>query len=99
MDTSVSLEDRIWFLHVCHHIPFSLYQQISPDVLFPGVDVDSVTGKVFWANQAGDFPFVGMDTNGCSFTTCPIVAGNRQSYVYQLSISKKFPVVSGGVRL
>ena len=25
MDSSVSLEDRIWFLRVCRHIPFSLY--------------------------------------------------------------------------
>lgn len=61
------------------------------------MDVDNVTGKVYWVNQAGDFPFLGMNTDGCTFTTCPIVAGNRQSYVYQLHISKKFPVVSGGV--
>ena len=27
MDSSVSLEDRIWFLRVCHHIPFSLYNR------------------------------------------------------------------------
>ena len=27
MDSSVWLEDRIWFLRVCHHIPFSLYTQ------------------------------------------------------------------------
>ena len=26
MDSSVLLEDRIWFLRVCHHIPFSLYR-------------------------------------------------------------------------
>jgi len=25
MDSSVSLEDRIWFLRVCHHVPFALY--------------------------------------------------------------------------
>jgi len=75
------------------------YQQISAVVLFPGVDVDSVTGKVYWVNSAGEFPFLGMNSDGCSFTTCPVVAGNMHSYVYQLSISKKFPVVSGGVRL
>jgi len=28
MDSSVSLEDQIWFLRVCHHIPFSLYQTL-----------------------------------------------------------------------
>jgi hypothetical protein len=72
------------------------YQQITAVVFFPAVDVDSVTGQVYWVNQVGDLPFVGMNTNGCTFTTCPIVAGSRQSYVYQLSISKKFPVVSGG---
>jgi len=27
MDSSVSLEDQIWFLRVCHHILFSLYCQ------------------------------------------------------------------------
>jgi len=26
MDSSVSLEDRFWFLRVCHHIPFSVYR-------------------------------------------------------------------------
>ena len=25
MNSSVSLEDRIWFLRVCHHVPFALY--------------------------------------------------------------------------
>ena len=25
MDSSVSLENRIWFLRICHHVPFSLY--------------------------------------------------------------------------
>ena len=24
-----SLEDRIWFLRVCHHVPFSLYQRLG----------------------------------------------------------------------
>jgi hypothetical protein len=69
----------------------------NKQALFPDVDTDSVTGKVYWVNQAGDFPFVGMNTDGCTFTTCPILAGNRQTYVYQLNISKKFPVVSGAV--
>jgi Niemann-Pick C2 protein len=58
---------------------------------------DNVTGKVFWVNQLGDLPFVGMNSDGCYFTTCPIQAGNRQTYEYQLGISKKFPVVSGTV--
>jgi hypothetical protein len=42
----------------------------------------------------GDLPFVGMNSDACTFTTCPIQADSRQTYEYQLSISKKFPVVS-----
>ena len=28
MDSSVSLEDRIWFLRLWRHIPFSLYHEL-----------------------------------------------------------------------
>jgi len=28
MDSSVSLENQIWFLRVCHHVPFLLYKHI-----------------------------------------------------------------------
>jgi len=31
MDSSVSLEDQIWFLRVCHHVPFSLYNELVVD--------------------------------------------------------------------
>ncbi|KDR10612.1 hypothetical protein L798_15140, partial [Zootermopsis nevadensis] len=58
----------------------------------PTVSGDGLTGKIFWVNQMGDLPFVGMNSDACSFTTCPIQAGNRQTYEYQLSVSKKFPV-------
>ncbi|GFG31343.1 hypothetical protein Cfor_08430, partial [Coptotermes formosanus] len=50
------------------------------------VDPENVTGKVYWVSQAGDFPFVGMNTDDCTFTTCPIRAGNRQTYVCQVNI-------------
>jgi hypothetical protein len=55
---------------------------------------DNLTGKVYWANQMGDLPFLGMNSNACQFMSCPVQAGNRQTYEYRLSISKKFPVVS-----
>ena len=38
MDSSVSLEDRIWFLRVCHHIPFALYLQQGTKAFFGYVD-------------------------------------------------------------
>ncbi|GFG38220.1 hypothetical protein Cfor_12218, partial [Coptotermes formosanus] len=66
-------------------------QQTCGVVSFPAVDPENVTGKVYWVNQAGDFPFVGMNTDGCTCTTCPIRAGNRQTYMYQANISKKSP--------
>jgi hypothetical protein len=62
--------------------------------LFAAVDSQTLTSKVYWVNQMGEIPFVGMNSDGCAFTTCPIQADRRQAYEYQLSISKKFPVVS-----
>jgi len=35
MDSSVSLEDQIWFLRVCHHIPFSLYSDAVTGLVWP----------------------------------------------------------------
>ena len=35
MDSSVSLEDRICFLRVCHHVPFSLYLPLEFCWCFP----------------------------------------------------------------
>jgi Niemann-Pick C2 protein len=63
-------------------------------LLLAAVGSQTLTGKVYWVNQMGDIPFVGMNSDGCTFTTCPIQADTRQTYEYQLSISKKFPVVS-----
>jgi hypothetical protein len=63
-------------------------------VLFPAVSSETLTGKVYWVNQMGNLPFVGMNSDACTFTTCPIQADSRQTYEYQLSISRKFPVVS-----
>ena len=40
MDSSVSLEDRIWFLRVCHHVPFSLYTHRTPQMNLSGTDLN-----------------------------------------------------------
>jgi len=42
MDSSVSLEDRIWFLRVCHHVPFALYKRTTADDSDWVTDNDSV---------------------------------------------------------
>ncbi|KAJ9589646.1 hypothetical protein L9F63_017135 [Diploptera punctata] len=53
---------------------------------------DVLTGRAYWANVVGDLPFAGMNTNACNYTTCPVQANQRQTYLYQLQIQKKFPV-------
>lgn len=67
------------------------------NVLLPAVGSETLTGKVYWVNQMGDLPFVGMNSDACTFTTCPIQPDRRQTYEYQLSISKRFPVVSRNI--
>jgi len=47
MDSSVSLEDRIWFLRVCHHIPFSLYSQTGERCQY------NMTHALFMPNNQG----------------------------------------------
>lgn len=44
-----------------------------------------------------DIPFVLMDTDGCKTTKCPVEAGKKQTYKYNLDIgtnSSQFPAVS-----
>ena len=52
MDSSVSLEDRIWFLRVCHHVPFSLYLE-----LFLGADTTKIKSVEYFRSLADlDYP-------------------------------------------
>ncbi|XP_053687983.1 MD-2-related lipid-recognition protein-like [Sabethes cyaneus] len=57
----------------------------------PEFDAQTATAKAFWTQTAMDLPFAGMDNEGCKYTSCPIVAGQRQSYSYNLPIQKKYP--------
>lgn len=44
-----------------------------------------------------DIPFVQMDTDGCKTTKCPVEAGKKQTYKYNLNIgtnATQFPLVS-----
>ncbi|EDS45755.1 conserved hypothetical protein [Culex quinquefasciatus] len=47
--------------------------------------------KAWWTTPATDLPFIGMDEKACKFTGCPIAAGQKQSYSYELPILKTFP--------
>ncbi|PNF33184.1 hypothetical protein B7P43_G12809 [Cryptotermes secundus] len=78
------------------NLPCKIKRGRSASIQFdftPTVGSETLTGKVYWVNQMGDLPFVGMNSDACTFTTCPIQPDRRQTYEYQLSISKRFPVV------
>lgn len=62
--------------------------------LIPVYADKELTGRAYWANQLVDLPLLGMDTNACNYTTCPIKANQKQTYDYKLEISSYFPVVS-----
>ncbi|XP_058462159.1 MD-2-related lipid-recognition protein-like [Malaya genurostris] len=57
----------------------------------PDFSAQQVTAKVFWTQTAVDLPFAGMDTEGCKYTSCPIVEAHRQTYSYNLPIQQKYP--------
>lgn len=59
----------------------------------PDFSSQVATAKAFWAS-AVDLPFAGLDQEGCKYTTCPVVSGQRQSYSYDLPIMKSYPMVS-----
>lgn len=57
----------------------------------PDFSSQVATAKAFWAS-AVDLPFAGLDQEGCKYTTCPVVSGQRQSYSYDLPIMKSYPM-------
>jgi hypothetical protein len=67
MDSSVSLEDRIWFLRVCHHVSNGLYftviAYIFLELLFATVDSTVVTLAKQWANVFNHRP-LGYERSG-----------------------------------
>lgn len=57
-------------------------------------NVTSPKAVIYWASEDGDIEMPSMDTNGCSYTDCPINASQRKVFNYSLRTAKKFPVVS-----
>lgn len=51
-------------------------------------------GAVYAVTEDLEEMLPGMNTQGCSFTSCPIRDGVRQTYRFTLQLAKKFPVVS-----
>ncbi|XP_049768814.1 MD-2-related lipid-recognition protein-like [Schistocerca cancellata] len=57
----------------------------------PDESAEQVKAVAYWHGNMGDVAFQGMDTDGCHFTSCPLTAGARANYSYDLQISRKFP--------
>ncbi|GLV35790.1 Niemann-Pick type C-2g [Carabus blaptoides fortunei] len=54
------------------------------------VPIDTMKGLPYWASVT-DLPFVGMDSDACKFTACPIGQNVNQTYDFQLTIAKSLP--------
>lgn len=61
---------------------------------FSAFSSDKIQGRIFWASQVMDIPFLGMNPDACLSTSCPIEAGLRNTYHVEIPILKKYPVVS-----
>nr|CAD7405025.1 unnamed protein product [Timema cristinae] len=60
----------------------------------PGVSTSSLSSRAYWASTT-DIPFIGMDTDACEYTNCVTVAGQQQTYSFNLQIpSRKVQTVS-----
>jgi Niemann-Pick C2 protein len=62
--------------------------------MFTDVSSNEVGARAYWVGTMGTLPWVGMETNACLSTSCPVQAGVRQTYNYTLKISKKYSAVS-----
>lgn len=56
--------------------------------------VEPMKTRAYWSTVVADLPFVGMDTDLCKHTQCPVVKDVQRPYNYTLDISKSFPAVS-----
>ncbi|KAK0180283.1 hypothetical protein PV327_005943 [Microctonus hyperodae] len=52
---------------------------------------DTLETTAYWTSKVIDLPLLGMDTNACATTTCPVQPGQKQTYHIELPISKTFP--------
>ncbi|CAH1390429.1 unnamed protein product [Nezara viridula] len=53
--------------------------------------VEPLKTRAYWATVLADLPFVGMDTDLCKHTECPVVKNVDKQFNYTLDISKSFP--------
>ncbi|XP_015114239.1 MD-2-related lipid-recognition protein [Diachasma alloeum] len=59
---------------------------------------DTLQGRAYWANKLMDVPFLGMETNACLSTPCPLKADTKQTYKMALHVDTKYPARSFDVK-
>lgn len=59
--------------------------------LTPTFRIETLESQAYWPNGRVDLPLVGMETDGCKSTTCPIEENTTKSYQWHLDVDKKFP--------
>ncbi|XP_017886992.1 MD-2-related lipid-recognition protein-like [Ceratina calcarata] len=58
----------------------------------PTFSSDKLEGRIYWVSQLADIPFLGLNSNACLMTNCPIEAGQKNIYRVQVPILKEYPV-------
>ncbi|XP_076167612.1 MD-2-related lipid-recognition protein [Ptiloglossa arizonensis] len=75
--------------------PCKIKKGITGNITFqytPNFSADTLQGRVYWATQATDIPFLGMDSDACLSTPCPVLADQKSTYHAEIHILKKYPV-------
>lgn len=90
----VHLTASIFSLYLTNQklLQVSLYNYIKTHTSLSDFDSPTLEGRLFWASEI-DIPLVGMETDSCKFTSCPIVKNEKRTYNFTLPISRKFPAV------
>ncbi|CAD6234114.1 GSCOCG00007567001-RA-CDS [Cotesia congregata] len=52
---------------------------------------NTLESRAYWTNQVIDLPFVGMETDACAKTVCPVQPGQKQTYDIAIPIMKAYP--------
>lgn len=64
----------------------------------PDFEGDDVTMLAYALLPGADAEFQGMDDNACHWMQCPVVKNAKQTYIFNLSMKRSYPLGSFNVR-
>lgn len=65
----------------------------------PDFDTEKLEGRWYWENGGTDLPLMGIETNGCTYTTCPLKKGEKHQYNFDLDINRRWPTQTFDIKL